>query len=94
MMMLATGIPEVRLKPVFVFFYFSFFPHFSGPKHSYCYQLRCEEDLEWMTKAFALHLDPSAAEQHFKNLIQQALSSFTTQLNFTVHNIVHSDSKD
>ena len=54
-------------------------------------ELKGEDDILYLKKAFALDMDDASAAKYFTRLIYDSLNSVTTQINFTVHNVVHSE---
>lgn len=50
-------------------------------------ELRTESDLQYLRQSLKLYLSDTEAAQHFTSLIDDALSSAATPLNFLVHNV-------
>jgi len=53
-------------------------------------ELRSDSDIEYLRKAFTLDLTNSQAAEHFTKLIEESLTTKTTQLNNAIHILVHS----
>jgi hypothetical protein len=83
-MMLSTGIPEVRFGRKLD----SFNPPPSSTQNS---QLRRESDILYLERALCLDKSKDQAAAYFKELINSCLKlSWSTQVNFAIHNLAHS----
>lgn len=56
-------------------------------------ELRSEEDINYLRESFSLNLDDKEAAAKFEELIEKALDTKMTQLNFAVHILANPDKK-